>query len=94
MIARFSCDILIVLSPLNILSGHRDSLKSKVAYSFFFFFFFFFFVSNNLGKESLEHHREVMEELIRRDKNRPAVVMWSVANEPCSDKPKSVPYFK
>lgn len=49
---------------------------------------------NNLGKESLEHHREVMEELIRRDKNRPAVVMWSVANEPCSDKPKSVPYFK
>ena len=37
--ARFSCDILIVLSPLNILSGHRDSLKSKLAYSFFFFFF-------------------------------------------------------
>lgn len=90
MIASFSCDILIVLSPLNILSGHRDSLKSKLAY----FFFSFFFVSNNLGKESLEHHREVMEELIRRDKNRPAVVMWSVANEPCSDKPKSVPYFK
>ena len=90
MIARFSCDILVVLSPLNILSGHRDSLKSKLAY----FFFSFFFVSNNLGKESLEHHREVMEELIRRDKNRPAVVMWSVANEPCSDKPKSVPYFK
>ena len=38
--ARFSCDILIVLSPLNILSGHRDSLKSKLAYSFFFSFFF------------------------------------------------------
>ena len=93
MIPRFSCDILIVLSPLNILSGHRDSLKSKLAYSFFFVFLFCF-VSNNLGKESLEHHREVMEELIRRDKNRPAVVMWSVANEPCSDKPKSVPYFK
>ncbi|CAH3193309.1 unnamed protein product [Porites evermanni] len=49
---------------------------------------------NNLGKESLEHHVEVMAELIRRDKNRPAVVMWSVANEPCSDKPSSVPYFE
>ena len=49
---------------------------------------------NNLGKESLDHHVEVMAELIRRDKNRPAVVMWSVANEPCSDKPSSVPYFE
>ena len=54
----------------------------------------FFHFSNNLGEESLAHHKVVMEELIRRDKNRPAVVMWSVANEPCSDKQKSVPYFK
>lgn len=54
----------------------------------------FFHFSNNLGEDSLAHHKVVMEELIRRDKNRPAVVMWSVANEPCSDKPKSVPYFK
>lgn len=54
----------------------------------------FFHFSNNLGEDSLAHHKVVMEELIRRDKNRPAVIMWSVANEPCSDKPKSVPYFK
>lgn len=54
----------------------------------------FFHFRNNLGEESLAHHKVVMEELIRRDKNRPAVVMWSVANEPCSDKPKSVPYFE
>uniref|UniRef100_A0A452DTX4 Beta-glucuronidase n=1 Tax=Capra hircus TaxID=9925 RepID=A0A452DTX4_CAPHI len=33
---------------------------------------------------SLQHHLEVMEEMIRRDKNHPAVVMWSVANEPAS----------
>lgn len=29
-----------------------------------------------------EHHEEVIEELIRRDKNHPCVVMWSLANEP------------
>jgi len=35
-----------------------------------------------------------MEELIRRDKNRPSVVMWSVANEPASDLPPAAYYFK
>jgi len=48
----------------------------------------------NLEKDNLDHHNEVMAELIRRDKNRPAVVMWSVANEPCSDKPAAVKYFE
>ncbi|XP_063002456.1 beta-glucuronidase [Elgaria multicarinata webbii] len=41
--------------------------------------------SKNFGNKSLQHHLVVMEELIRRDKNRPSVVMWSVANEPASD---------
>ena len=53
-----------------------------------------FFSSINLEKDNLDHHNEVMAELIRRDKNRPAVVMWSVANEPCSDKPAAVKYFE
>uniref|UniRef100_A0A452G8M2 Beta-glucuronidase n=1 Tax=Capra hircus TaxID=9925 RepID=A0A452G8M2_CAPHI len=43
---------------------------------------------------SLQHHLEVMEEMIRRDKNHPAVVMWSVANEPASFLKPAGYYFK
>lgn len=43
---------------------------------------------------SLQHHLEVMEELVRRDKNHPAVVMWSVANEPASFLQPAGYYFK
>ncbi|KAK6179764.1 hypothetical protein SNE40_012049 [Patella caerulea] len=50
--------------------------------------------SRNFGNESLNHHLEVMSEMYRRDKNRPAVCMWSVANEPESDTANAVPYFK
>ncbi|BFZ04367.1 hypothetical protein BsWGS_07406 [Bradybaena similaris] len=49
---------------------------------------------DNFGNVSLQHHLEVMSELIRRDKNKPSVIMWSVANEPASDLDISVPYFK
>ncbi|KFR13652.1 Beta-glucuronidase, partial [Opisthocomus hoazin] len=48
----------------------------------------------SFGNKSLQHHLVVMEELIRRDKNRPSVVMWSVANEPASDLPPAAYYFK
>ncbi|XP_074869413.1 beta-glucuronidase [Carettochelys insculpta] len=48
----------------------------------------------NFGNKSLAHHLVVMEELIRRDKNRPSVVMWSVANEPASELPPAAQYFK
>jgi beta-glucuronidase len=30
----------------------------------------------------LEHHRQVLRELVGRDKNHPCVVMWSLGNEP------------
>ncbi|XP_027717700.1 beta-glucuronidase isoform X1 [Vombatus ursinus] len=43
---------------------------------------------------SLQHHLEVMEELVRRDKNHPSVVMWSVANEPVSWLAPAAYYFK
>ncbi|KAM6157182.1 beta-glucuronidase isoform 1-T1 [Erethizon dorsatum] len=46
------------------------------------------------GNESLQHHLQVMEELVRRDKNHPAVVMWSVANEPSSYLQPAGYYFK
>ncbi|KAF3706675.1 Beta-glucuronidase [Channa argus] len=43
---------------------------------------------------SLNHHLVVMEELIRRDKNHPSVVMWSVANEPAAELPPAEYYFQ
>ncbi|XP_010594604.1 beta-glucuronidase isoform X2 [Loxodonta africana] len=48
----------------------------------------------SFGNVSLHHHLEVMEELVRRDKNHPAVVMWSVANEPASFLKPAGYYFK
>ncbi|KAG8451786.1 hypothetical protein GDO86_003832 [Hymenochirus boettgeri] len=50
--------------------------------------------SESFGNSSLAHHLAVMEELVRRDKNRPSVVMWSVANEPASQLPEAGYYFK
>jgi hypothetical protein len=34
------------------------------------------------GKGLLKNHMTEIKELIKRDKNRPSVVMWSLANEP------------
>lgn len=48
----------------------------------------------SFGNASLKHHLEVMDELVRRDKNHPSVVMWSVANEPASEMPPAGQYFK
>ncbi|XP_051903357.1 beta-glucuronidase [Hippocampus zosterae] len=48
----------------------------------------------SFGNASLAHHLDVMDELVRRDKNHPSVVMWSVANEPASEMPPAELYFK
>lgn len=32
--------------------------------------------------KTAQHHKEVVEEMIARDKNHPSIVMWSLANEP------------
>ncbi|KAF4520951.1 hypothetical protein B566_EDAN008762 [Ephemera danica] len=45
-------------------------------------------------KPLLERHRTVMYELIRRDKNRACVLMWSLANEARTQQPASEAYFK
>lgn len=46
--------------------------------------------------KTAEHHRDVIREMIDRDKNHPSIVMWSIANEPdteaCSD--SAYDYFK
>ncbi len=41
-----------------------------------------------------EAHREVLSELIQRDKNHACVVMWSIANEPASNQKGAYEYFK
>uniref|UniRef100_A0A7N9AMG9 Beta-glucuronidase n=1 Tax=Mastacembelus armatus TaxID=205130 RepID=A0A7N9AMG9_9TELE len=48
----------------------------------------------SFGNTSLAHHLDVMDELVRRDKNHPSVVMWSVANEPAAEMPPAENYFK
>ncbi|XP_048750857.2 beta-glucuronidase-like [Ostrea edulis] len=50
--------------------------------------------AGNFGNESLAHHLKVMDEMIQRDKNRPAVAIWSIANEPKSGLPQAEFYFK
>ncbi|XP_067936810.1 beta-glucuronidase-like [Watersipora subatra] len=49
---------------------------------------------SNMGNTSLAHHKNVMKELVARDKNRPSVIMWSVANEPSSADPAADNYFR
>ena len=48
----------------------------------------------NFVNETLQHHLEVMHELIQRDKNRANVIMWSLANEPASNDPRAKDYFE
>ena len=50
--------------------------------------------NQNMVRETLLKHLDVMGELVTRDKNHPSVVMWSVANEPDSEAPSAAAYFK
>lgn len=43
---------------------------------------------------TMEAHRQVIKELIQRDKNYACVVMWSIANEPSSAEEGAYEYFK
>ncbi|MFV0254871.1 MAG: beta-glucuronidase [Erysipelotrichaceae bacterium] len=40
------------------------------------------------------NHRDAIEQLVLRDKNNPAVVMWSIANEPDTHEEGAVEYFQ
>lgn len=46
------------------------------------------------GVQTFEHHKEVLHDLISRDKNHACVVMWSIANEPDSGSEGAYEYFK
>ena len=43
--------------------------------------------------KTAEHHAQVLRDLIRRDRNHPCVIMWSVANEPASEESGAHDYF-
>lgn len=40
-----------------------------------------------------DHHRQVLREMVERDKNHPSVILWSVANEPASEEEGAREYF-
>jgi len=46
------------------------------------------------GVQTQEHHKQVVRDLIARDKNYACVVMWSIANEPDSAASGAYEYFK
>ena len=46
------------------------------------------------GVQTFEHHKEVITDLIRRDKNYACVVMWNIANEPDSYHEGAYEYFE
>ena len=46
------------------------------------------------GVKTQEHHKEVIRDLIARDRNHACVVMWNIANEPDSSGEGAYEYFK
>lgn len=46
------------------------------------------------GVQTQGHHKDVIRDLIKRDKNHACVVMWSIANEPDSTADGAYEYFK
>lgn len=46
------------------------------------------------GIRTFDHHRDVLKELIARDKNHACVVMWSIANESDSSAEGAFDYFQ
>ncbi|KAG5337921.1 BGLR glucuronidase, partial [Acromyrmex heyeri] len=49
--------------------------------------------TENYSSLLLLRHKDALSELIRRDKNRPSVIMWSLANEPRTQLPQAEEYF-
>ncbi|MFN3698646.1 MAG: beta-glucuronidase, partial [Dictyoglomus sp.] len=52
------------------------------------------FTKGRVAEKTLQHHLQVMRELISRDKNHPCIVMWSIANEAATYEEEAEEYFK
>lgn len=50
--------------------------------------------TENFSPILLARHKESISELIRRDKNRPSVIAWSIANEPRTQLNSAEDYFR
>ena len=55
---------------------------------------FITFSEDTINAATQAAHKQVIRELIARDKNHPSVVLWSIANEPESTTPESRAYFE
>jgi beta-glucuronidase len=53
-----------------------------------------FFEDPDVHSIGLENHKQVVKDLIQRDKNHPCVVMWSLANEPDTSQAGSESFFE
>ncbi|XP_018570902.1 beta-glucuronidase-like [Anoplophora glabripennis] len=49
--------------------------------------------TDNFSDELLENHKRSITEMIKRDKNRPSVIMWSAANEPRTAQESASAYY-
>lgn len=52
------------------------------------------FSADTIGASAQELHAQMIRELQARDKNRPSVIIWSVANEPESETEAAQAYFE
>jgi beta-glucuronidase len=52
------------------------------------------FSAAKAGGELLAHHKQVLEQLVARDKHHPSVVLWSAANEAATYETGAENYFK
>lgn len=48
----------------------------------------------NFDDALLEIHKSVLSEMVKRDKNRPSVVMWSLSNEAVTSRKRAGPYYE
>lgn len=46
------------------------------------------------SEELLQNHKQAVQELYTRDKNRPCVTIWSLANEPRSNLDEAENYYR
>lgn len=52
------------------------------------------FTDGKIDDRTLAHHKEVMRDLIKRDKNHACVAVWCIANEAGTREEGAEPYFK
>ena len=50
-------------------------------------------LNSNSYKNTFETHKQVIADMISRDKNHPSIVMWSLANEPNTEAEEAYSYF-